>query len=341
MQRVRLTEERGATAIVVGIMLVVLVGFGALAVDVGALWLDKKELQNGADAGALAIAQACAAGEVNCDDNLGTARQYKADNRTVSIDPSVDVEVRLDKAAGRVEVQLFDTREAILSGVLGVKQTTVDATAVARWSGSPSSLTTIPFAVSFCQFRWQNSTSSSFEGLPEAGDPVQIQFKSQWKDFPLEPSDELTCMDNAAHNEAGGGFGYLKTSSSACEVTTSAGSWVNSSPGNNFDGGCTRAEIEKILGAAPGKTVLIPIFDDTNRQNGDKAQFHLSGYAAMEIEAYCVSPSTGGPFAMPTQACGGQGWIKGTFVGFATLGDVAATGPSTSYGVTSVRLALK
>lgn len=47
-------RERGAVAIVVGLLIVILVGFVGLALDGGHLYLTKTELQNGADACALA-----------------------------------------------------------------------------------------------------------------------------------------------------------------------------------------------------------------------------------------------------------------------------------------------
>ena len=49
----------------VALMLVVLLGIGALVIDVGALYAERRELQNGADAAALAVATDCAEG--NCD----------------------------------------------------------------------------------------------------------------------------------------------------------------------------------------------------------------------------------------------------------------------------------
>lgn len=48
-----LKNKRGVTAIVVGICMVVLVGFAALAIDIGHLCVARNELRNAADAGAL------------------------------------------------------------------------------------------------------------------------------------------------------------------------------------------------------------------------------------------------------------------------------------------------
>jgi Flp pilus assembly protein TadG len=52
-----LRNQRGATAILVGLCLFSLIGFGALAVDIGHLCVARNELQNAADAGALAGAR--------------------------------------------------------------------------------------------------------------------------------------------------------------------------------------------------------------------------------------------------------------------------------------------
>ena len=56
-------DERGASAVLVAILLVPLLGFAAIALDVGALYVERGQLQNGADAAALAIAQDCSDGD--------------------------------------------------------------------------------------------------------------------------------------------------------------------------------------------------------------------------------------------------------------------------------------
>ena len=68
-------KERGAAAVLVAFSMVVLLGFAALAVDVGAMYAEKTQLQNGADATALAIAGDCAKG-INC-----TTAMAASDNR--------------------------------------------------------------------------------------------------------------------------------------------------------------------------------------------------------------------------------------------------------------------
>ena len=75
-------SDRGAVAVTVALLLVVLLGFGALAIDTGMLYAQKAQLQNGADAGALAIAQDCAKrGTAACKPTAAaTAVEYAQNN---------------------------------------------------------------------------------------------------------------------------------------------------------------------------------------------------------------------------------------------------------------------
>jgi Flp pilus assembly protein TadG len=59
-------NQRGAVAIIVGLTLAVLIGFAGLALDLGRLYVNKSELQNAADACALAAAR-----ELTCDPAAG------------------------------------------------------------------------------------------------------------------------------------------------------------------------------------------------------------------------------------------------------------------------------
>lgn len=64
-------NERGAVAVIVALLMVVLLGFTAMVIDVAAMYWEKAQLRNGVDAAALGIAQQCAAGE--CGDINTTA----------------------------------------------------------------------------------------------------------------------------------------------------------------------------------------------------------------------------------------------------------------------------
>ena len=76
--RGRLSDERGATAVVFALLLVPVLGFAAIAVDIGSLYAERARLQVAADAAAIAVAQDCSRG--NCGDMLATARAMVAAN---------------------------------------------------------------------------------------------------------------------------------------------------------------------------------------------------------------------------------------------------------------------
>ena len=59
------STERGAILIVVAVALLVLVGFSAIVVDYGILWVSRSQAQAAADAGALAGAISIAANAAN------------------------------------------------------------------------------------------------------------------------------------------------------------------------------------------------------------------------------------------------------------------------------------
>ena len=62
MREVPENRDEGAVLVLVALFLTILLGVGALVVDFGALYVEKRSLQNGADSAALAVAQGCAIG---------------------------------------------------------------------------------------------------------------------------------------------------------------------------------------------------------------------------------------------------------------------------------------
>ena len=66
-------DERGATAVLVGILAVFLVGLSAFTVDLGAAYVSNRNLQKAADAGALAAAQALTKIPGSCNDVLSNS----------------------------------------------------------------------------------------------------------------------------------------------------------------------------------------------------------------------------------------------------------------------------
>ncbi len=98
-----LNNQRGVSAVIIGICLFMLVGFIALAIDVGHLYVVRNELQNAADAGALAGARHLyKEGIFEIDPN---ANLYGAQAATANIGDNKNVEVLYDAAANSGDVQ--------------------------------------------------------------------------------------------------------------------------------------------------------------------------------------------------------------------------------------------
>jgi Flp pilus assembly protein TadG len=87
-----LRDQQGAYAIIIGLLLIVFLGFLALAVDMGYLWAAKNELQNAADAGALAGARFLISetdGSINTNANQ-IARDAATSNKSTRIPVEVN-----------------------------------------------------------------------------------------------------------------------------------------------------------------------------------------------------------------------------------------------------------
>ena len=71
-------DERGGVAVLVAVLISggVLLGIGALVIDVGQIYQNRAELQSGAEAGALAVARSC----ITSTCAPGAAGQYANSN---------------------------------------------------------------------------------------------------------------------------------------------------------------------------------------------------------------------------------------------------------------------
>jgi len=121
-------RESGQTLVVVTLSLIALIGFLALAIDVGVLYSWRRNLQNAADAGALA-----GAGEI-CRGNPGSAisvaEAYAIENRADSATAIREGEnLNIVRVTATADVSLFFAR------VLGIAESGVTAEAAAVCGG--------------------------------------------------------------------------------------------------------------------------------------------------------------------------------------------------------------
>lgn len=321
-------SERGATAVVVAILMVVLLGFAAIAIDLGAMWSTKKQMQNGADAAALAIAQACVLdpSSADCANPNATAQDYANRNRAGS--QNFIGTATVNSNSGVVRARVTTARQNWFAPIFGADTSDIAARAAATY-GYPFSGSTLPLAVSICEFWWQTKAWSG--SPPPAGTPIKIKLMTK-----VPPSDvpqglgDCGGATRAAHNETSGGFGWLSpTSTNPCYATATVGGWVSVSTGGNPP--CS-------VNLKDGQVVQIPLFYETLAdRSGSNAQYHLKGFAAIKVVGWCFSPNSDEYY--PDGNCTGENrHIRGTFVTFVGLDGPTTTPTAPNFGDAVVTL---
>jgi Flp pilus assembly protein TadG len=350
-------DERGAAALIVAILLGggVLLGMGALVLDVGQIYQNRAELQNGADAGALAVAKSCALG--TCDpaiaatDAAGNASALTGHEAGVQLvcgsgtlgacpEPSgsnitncpanppsgtnyVDVRTETETPTGAFLPPVFG--KAIV-GSQNYNGAQVFACAQAEW-GPAAATSSLALTISYCD--WQSLTSGSQYDVP-----VAVYLKG----------DEKACSGPAGQNLPGG-FGWLDQSgtspcTAAIDPTTDT---VGSSPGNNVSADCKSALAGDVTDYDNGspQTVYVPIFSSTSGK-GSNGSCTVMGMAAFVVTGYSdlsgagnAGPKSDGPsnsLCSVNDPC-----LEGYFT--PGIDPVSTTiGSGTNFGATTIEL---
>jgi hypothetical protein len=130
------SDERGATAVIVALSLIALLGMIVLTVDVGQLLFRRRAMVNGSDAGALAAAQSCA-GLTDSDSPEAMSDVFAIDNVNGLVAGNggiTDVAGCDGPPFGHVTVQYQIPQELFFAGVLGFNgPATVRTQATAGW----------------------------------------------------------------------------------------------------------------------------------------------------------------------------------------------------------------
>lgn len=284
--------ERGAVAVLIVLLLVPLLGFAAIAVDVGALYAERARLQTAADAAALAVARDCARGD--CGDPQATATELVVANVGAA---DADEPVL---TTNTVTVTGTNPVEHWFAPIIGHDASQVSATATVAWGAPGGGTAALPIAFSWCSFDAQTGG-----GLPTEGDAVQKIYLSKSD----EAGDDCT---GPSDNVVPGGFGFLKRDTGVCGTSSRADGVVYSDTGN--DAPCTAAYWKSLL----GKTVLLPIFDDFGG-TGSNAWYRVHGYAAFELSGF----DFGGQHTTAKKLCGNGSarCITGRFVRYVEPSD--------------------
>jgi Flp pilus assembly protein TadG len=295
--RRRFAREDGATATVFALLLVPLLGFAAIAVDVGALYAERARLQVAADAAALAVAQDCSRGA--CGDMLATAQALIDAN-----DPDgTAAQPVLSTDPLSVTVDGSTPKEHWFAPVLGFDATEVTATATVGWGAPSGGTAVLPLTFSWCSFKAQTQG-----GLPSTETLQTIMFSK---------SDDAGSCTGPSGNVVPGGFGWVVPNAGTCQATHALDQTMLSDTGVSMPSGCSTAYIDQWL----DKTVLLPLFDEFGG-TGSGGWYRVYGYAAFTLKGYAFngSANTGkkvcGPGTTSSDRC-----VVGFYTRFVELSD--------------------
>lgn len=279
-----LSPEHGAAGVFIAITMAVLLGMAGLAIDVGAIYQERRVLSNGADAAALAIAEDCALGTTSCDNHTAkvTAQLFANENADDGV-AAVD-SVAIDHSAQTVAVTLstLDAEgntllDPYFAEVVGFNGTTVHATAIAEW-GFPSAGYALPLIISECEF-------PHGESLPT---PERVLYFHDGNN--AEPCNAQAGQDADGDGFLAGGFGWLD-SGSGCESWLATGNWYTDDPGSSPSNGCVPTDIFDLI----GEEIPLPIFTDLIGV-GTNGRYLIGAFGLFQVTGF----NFGGQYKYPS-----------------------------------------
>ncbi|WP_104136647.1 TadE/TadG family type IV pilus assembly protein [Arthrobacter sp. ZGTC131] len=340
MRRLKHTQtdrERGAAGVLVAVMILVLIGAGALAVDVGQIYAERAQLQNAADLGALAVVEACYETGCSQDDfqdeaetiaeSLANANSNDGQSNVAEVDLSVEnqVTVRTTTESGS---NSFLTN--MFASALDAPPVAVGAYATATFLYPPTGVSVLPLVFATCEFKDDGEPHKILTHGGSAGGsgPDEDSGKGKGKDkgdgdgdgdesAPKKPAD---CNSkNPSGQVVPGGFAWLNPNRDAdCEVRATVGLWSDGSEGLAIPTECKDLFDPDATPSLKDRTVALPVYAYTcegmAKCTGSHTEYMIEKWAGFKIEYWSFPGHSYDPSGV---FGGGETGLYGTFVGYA------------------------
>lgn len=330
----RAKEENGVIAPVTALLMVALLGMAAFAIDTAMLYSEHAQLQNGADASALAIAESCAGGLhlATCQKDLANANALAGANAVDGFTEVVSSKVKTGTTGGTVDVEVqslsADSKKhfsLVFARVLGLETVDMRTYAQASFSGY-SRAHVLPLAFSQCE---------SDPGLTKG-----LQF------FPAHGNaTKSLCSSKASGLEIPGGFGWLRHDvlNGSCYLQIVVSSDYKSDVGGipadckpTFDGFKSSLQADKTV------EVLVPIYNKVSGTGAD-AMFHIEAFAQISLrgwhfngETYLTTDATAKRDSLKLNAA--DYGLFATYIKKVSLAEAAVLGGPATYRAFGIRL---
>jgi hypothetical protein len=286
----------------------VLLGLGALVIDVGQLYQERAQLQNGADAAAIAVAKSCVVSTCTASGALSTAVTYAGENAKdgvagvsqvcgsgvlgtcpASIDPLtdcpsapagglgyVDVYTSTQTSGGDTVIAPVFAKELLGNG--NYTGTTVQACAQAAWGG-PTSANTVAFAISACS--WDSWTS---QGTNFAPAPPTVPASSYDHQVNLSNlNNGANCSGEPSGSDGAGAFGWAVDQTGTCGIFTDSATF----PADTGASAGSTCHTALIAAQASRKPIFLPVYT-TDTGTGSNTVLTLKGFAAFVVTGYSL-----------------------------------------------------
>ncbi|MEE9297891.1 MAG: Tad domain-containing protein [Acidimicrobiia bacterium] len=315
----RLKRDDGVAGVFVAITIATLLGMLGFAVDVGAMYDERRQLTNGADAAVLAIAEDCAL-KVSCNPGSAKKTAQSFANANANDGAAFIESVVLDVSARTVRVDTGTLTpsgervfEPFFAQVIGWDGATVYGSASALW-GYPSTMRgVLPLIISQCEI-----TPLKFDELRV------LTFHDANK---TEPCNAAVGMDGNDDGKLAAGFGWLIADGADCSTATlTISDWVFADPGSSPSNGCSPPDISALI----GEPTPLPIFDDLVGL-GANGEYHIASFVLFEIAGY----NFGGLYKFNPPCDGDERCVSGYFR-TGTVHDGEPGGPNN--GIVIVKL---
>ena len=305
--------EQGAIGVLVVVLISggVLLGMGALVVDVGQVYQNRAELQNGADAGALAVAKSCIQGTCARD----IAATYADANASKLTDNTADVNLVCGSgslgacpastgkitdcpaapSAGTNYVDVHTSTELpgnrhllppvfarTLAGNGNYSGSTVYACAQAEW-GPPSTATTVAYTISGCTWDVYTNKGQTLAPPPPYSAPYTSLVPLDTVVFEHGKTNSTICpaqYQEPSGSDGPGNFGWT-TDAGNCSVTISNNTYTGST-GVSASSDCLTALYNAWSTQA---TIYLPVYTITTG-TGAGLTYTLKGFAAFTVTGY-------------------------------------------------------
>ncbi len=364
MRRLKRKDDRGAIAIIVALMMVVLLGMATLVIDVGSLYAERRQLQNGADSAALAVAIDCAkttcAGSSSAFATASRHANANANDGTATVTNVCGTAPGLPACSPAPQVAAWDCPPQPASGpmatapyvlvrtqtlsngtnvmppflarvlVSGYTGTTVKACARAGY-GAPSSATVISATESLCE--WNAATSNGTNYAPAPPYPPNPAASYDRVIYLHTTSKAGSCPAGPSGADVSGGFGFLDDPNGNCSTTVSSTGTYGDNTGTSVSQPCKDA----LTAAQAGKYVIyLPVYNSVTG-TGTNGVYTLKGFAAFVLTGYHLPGFSIASWLTGAVPCSGS---DKCISGFFTQGLIPAGGTvgGVSMGATVIQL---